>query len=677
MPEYKSSYDRSHALIIAIDEYQHLPSLLTAVRGGNSVADLLQNSYGFETTTLFNSHASPENILGWLANLNCGIDDRVLIYFAGHGLTRKTPNRDIGYLGLYQTENGEYHSAIKMESMIEEAEILQAKHVLVLIDACFSGLVLTRSSSGSASDFNTKKVAEILISRPVRYVITAGGAEVVDDNAAPGGQYSIFTYYLLRGLRGDVPMAEGIIRAKQLANYLEERVSGSRRSRHKPNHGYLEGSEDGDFVFKIPDTLIEVADSAKKCKVQDPNQLLGGEDHKISLLQGLRKSTSLTLLERITIGQSESGVYLVDIAGNKPSNLDGLFFCKIYRTPTGEEKQTYDKVAKTKLGDYIPKLVDNTPLINGWMASLYEPAHQTTLRGSQSLKNLLRKNMLAAHDGILKMLDLLDLWNSPLSKRGNSDPYTLLRLPLQRFTTGSGTANIGVAERIESFISGLTGDTLELQFSKQALPNPTAFFSNKALWLNSRNVVWPKGHVHGDLHSNNVVFLMGQHNETILGNPVLIDFDTYQDDGCLFFDLAYLEIDLAMSMLDPTSLSNREIWPRVSQYLARSIQLQSYPPLETQAFPLISLLLPIRATVSKICDRQPGDFNVAYWISRASAGLSFARKRKVNSAQRKLSMLLAAESLDKAFEELDIQHTGEKQPFWMDWLDEQSISPTN
>lgn len=669
MAKYKTTYSKSYALIVGIDEYEHLTPLMTAVRGGNALADLLQNKYGFETKTLFNDHVTQENILGWFNSLNCGPDDRVLFYFAGHGLTRPTPTHNIGYLAVAKTMPGEYHTALKTESVIEEAQILEAKHVLILIDACFSGLALTRSSYNE--DFSIQKVSDTLISRSVRYVITAGGAEVVDDNAGPGGQYSIFTHYLLRGLRGDIAPNEGMIRARKLANYLEERVSGSRKSRHKPNHGYLEGSEDGDFVFTTPEHLLQSEDTSRLCLVHDPSKIFDGEDHKISLLGRFQKITDLTVLEKITIGQSGSGVYLVDVHGKSFANLDGLFFCKIYRTPTGEEKEIYQKVLNTNLSEHIPQLVDNTPLTEGWMASLYEPAYNTTLRGSQSLSNLLRKNMKAAHDGILGLVDLLYSWNAPYIDRKNSDAFNLLRYPLQRFVDGSSSVDkLDIASRVESFIRGLDSTVLELQYSKQSLPNPTAYISRRDLWQKTRTLVWPVGHVHGDLHSNNVIFQMDHHNNTVYGNPVLIDFDTYQSDSCIFFDLAYLEIDIARLMLDPAHPTNREMWTRVSHYLVQNLQIEQHPPLGPQAFALINLLTPIRSTVAKICEKHPGDFEIAYWLARTAAGLNIARKRKINSVHRKLALLIAADSLDKALEELDIEHHSEQQPYWMNWFGE-------
>lgn len=668
MTTYKARYDSSHALIVAIDQYHHLDSLSNAVRGANALADLLQTAFGFQTYTLFNDHVTQDGILEWFTTLDFGADDRVLFYFAGHGLTRQTPTGDIGYLALPATQPGRYHTAVRMDQIIEEAELLAAKHVLVLLDACFGGLALKkRSVDFKDRRTETEKFVDMLITRPVRYAITAGGNEVVDDGAAPGGQYSAFTYYMLQGLQGEAQESEGLIRAKHLASYLEKRVAGHRNSNHKPNHGYLTQVGDGDFVFKLPDYISSTI-TTKACEVRDPQNIL--DKHSASILKHLKRSDQITILEKVTIGRSGSKVFLVDVASQDGNGNEGLQFCKLYRTPTGEEKYIHETVYNTQLGEHIPKLIDHTPVLDGWMASLYGVAHQTTLRGSQSLSTLMHKNMLAAIDSVKDLVAMLEQWNPLPFTREHSDPWTLLRRPIRRFMSGSDVVDHYVTERIGSLIKGLTPEALEIQYVKQVLPNPIAFLSSPELWQGSRSILWPAGHTHGDLHSNNVMCLLDQKNESISGRPVIVDFDTYDGESCLFFDFAYLELDISMRMLNPIDIGNREAWLDISQYLARSIELQPLPPLEPKYFPLHGLLVPIRGAVSRLCQYQPGDFEAAFWLARTSAGLSFARKRKISSSERMLVLLLAAQSLERALEVLEIDHRAYRQPFWMNWLDE-------
>ena len=199
------------------------------------------NSLQFNVTELYDQDATRESILRWFGRLRPHPDDRVLFYFAGHGITRPIGKRTEGYLALADSDG--YWNSLAMEDILDEAEALPAKHALFLLDACFSGLALR----GRSGEFEAERTAEYLLTRKARYAITAGGEEVVDDDMA--GEYSLFTHYLLNGLADPVLAASGILRAKTLGLYLEENVSANRRSRALPNHGYLAGSGDGDFVF--------------------------------------------------------------------------------------------------------------------------------------------------------------------------------------------------------------------------------------------------------------------------------------------------------------------------------------------------------------------------------------------------------------------------------------------
>ena len=62
----------------------------------------------------------------------------------------------------------------------------------------------------------------------------------------------------------------------------------------------------------------------ERCVIFDPKQLLKEEENDTSVLERLRRTSKLTILEQITIGHSGSGVYLVDATGHDGSQIDGL-----------------------------------------------------------------------------------------------------------------------------------------------------------------------------------------------------------------------------------------------------------------------------------------------------------------------------------------------------------------
>jgi hypothetical protein len=247
MTDYQPHYADSYALLMGIDAYKRLAPLSAAVRGAEHLAAVLEDNFGFKVTLLKDRHVTREAVFDWLDMLahDAGPDDRVVIYFAGHGLTRGLGAYERGYLGLVDTVPGKWHTTLPMDDIIDETRFVKAKHLLYLLDCCFGGLAL---DTRAAPDI--PREVGYYLTRPVRYVITAGGKEVVDDALAPDFEHSLFAHHLLEWLGGksDIPPG-GIWRARELGNYLERAIARNRRSGHKPNHNYLPGSGDGDFVF--------------------------------------------------------------------------------------------------------------------------------------------------------------------------------------------------------------------------------------------------------------------------------------------------------------------------------------------------------------------------------------------------------------------------------------------
>ncbi len=249
-PRYKDTYNKSHALVIGIDDYPaSLPPLRAAVHGAESVARLLRESLGFDVTLLRNAEATREAIEGHIWGLkNTHPDDRVLIYFAGHGITDTTVTGDkVGFLVPYGVEAGAYARAIEMDYLVDRSKYIPAKHILFVLDACFSGLALTtRSGKG-------EHLLKDLMTRRTVQAIAAGqeDQEVVD--GGPGG-CSVFTGLLLERLE----QRGGLLTGMELGLYLQRQVASQTRKRQTPHYGSLLGSRGGDFVFWAEETVVEL-----------------------------------------------------------------------------------------------------------------------------------------------------------------------------------------------------------------------------------------------------------------------------------------------------------------------------------------------------------------------------------------------------------------------------------
>jgi hypothetical protein len=138
-------FGRYYALVIGNDEYQHFPSLKTAINDAQRVARILETKYGFDTRFIRN--ADRYTILSALNEVKgkLGEHDNLLIYYAGHG------ERDVGTLQGYwlpvDAEQENTANWIPNSAISDLLNTMQARHILVVADSCYSGS-MTRSSSG-------------------------------------------------------------------------------------------------------------------------------------------------------------------------------------------------------------------------------------------------------------------------------------------------------------------------------------------------------------------------------------------------------------------------------------------------------------------------------------------------------------------------------------------------
>ncbi|QSQ23363.1 polysaccharide deacetylase family protein [Pyxidicoccus parkwayensis] len=250
-------YRESWAVVIGINAYQKWPKLSYAVNDAEGVRELLVRKYLFKpenVTVLLDGEATRERILSVLGDrladpAKVQREDRVFVFFAGHGITRRLPNgKSLGYIVPVDADTSNYQStAISMTNFQDISEAIPAKHALFVMDACYSGLALTRG--GPAAGGDVRKYLQEVTRRSVRQVLTAGGADEQVADQGPNG-HSIFTWTLLQGLEGQADLnADGYVTGSELAAYVGPTVSSL--SKQTPAFGSMPGSEGGEFVLEL------------------------------------------------------------------------------------------------------------------------------------------------------------------------------------------------------------------------------------------------------------------------------------------------------------------------------------------------------------------------------------------------------------------------------------------
>ncbi len=297
-----TGYEKSWAIVIGIDEYAKWPKLEYAGRDAQSIADTLTGQFGFPSSqviVLKNQQATRNNILAAfhdrLADERTGKNDRVFVFFAGHGATRQLASgRDLGYIIPVDSDPNEFATdAIAMTDIQNIAESMQAKHVLFVMDACYSGLGLTRG--GGSSSFLRENAR-----RSARQMLTAGGADQQVADSGPNG-HSVFTWVLLQALGGKGDLnGDGLITGTELAAYVAPAVSAV--SRQTPAFGSLPGSQGGEFVFQVPDSQ---------------EYLNAGSDQLSADAIALNSRVDAAAQDAKPAGKAEAPVTVADLQGGK------------------------------------------------------------------------------------------------------------------------------------------------------------------------------------------------------------------------------------------------------------------------------------------------------------------------------------------------------------------------
>lgn len=248
----KTHYADSHALVIGINDYKSVSPLAYAVNDATEIRDLLITELGFpdkNVTCLLNEQATRDAIRTAYFRFtreDVGLDDRIVVFFAGHGHTLTGNRGEVGFLVPHDANIKDFSSFVRWDDLTKNAELIRAKHIMFIMDACYGGLALTRNTLPGSARF----LKDMLL-RHSRQVLTAGKAdEAVSDAGGPLAGHSVFTGHLIEGLRGKAASDGGIVTANSLMSYVYNRVSGDRDSNQTPHYGYLEG--DGDFVFVAP-----------------------------------------------------------------------------------------------------------------------------------------------------------------------------------------------------------------------------------------------------------------------------------------------------------------------------------------------------------------------------------------------------------------------------------------
>ncbi|MCI5120420.1 MAG: caspase family protein [Candidatus Electrothrix sp. AUS4] len=262
-----SPYGRFHALVIGNQNYEYLNSLKTPKADAEAVAEVLKNQYGFEVDLVLDG--SRKEIMQAFSKLRKTMTsekDNLLIYYAGHGYLDRLSG--VGYWQPVDAEKDNDVDWIPTSRVTSLLTVIQAKHVLVVADSCYSGnLVMRESEAQLASGMERNAWLQRMSERRSRNALTSGGEEPVLDTG--GGGHSVFAKAFLEVLRGNHEILDG----DSLFDRIKSPVIAN--ARQTPLYGVIKMTNHdwGDFLL-VPKAMSE----RKKTSVVSQTEKRGRED---------------------------------------------------------------------------------------------------------------------------------------------------------------------------------------------------------------------------------------------------------------------------------------------------------------------------------------------------------------------------------------------------------------
>ncbi|BCX88118.1 hypothetical protein MIN45_P0485 [Methylomarinovum tepidoasis] len=249
-------FGRYYALIIGNNAYRHLPVLDTPINDAKALARVLRTRYGFQTKVLLD--ATRYDILKALNEYRKILTekDNLLIYYAGHGTLEKVTQR--GFWLPVDAEMENTANWISNQDVTDLLRIMNAAHVMVIADSCYSGSLTRSSVARLEAGMSPEKKAEwikLMLKAKSRMALTSGGLSPVLDSG--GGNHSVFAKALIQALERN----DGVLESFRLYAQVSALVADAAREQdfHQvPEFAPIRhaGHEAGEFFFvPVPGTV--------------------------------------------------------------------------------------------------------------------------------------------------------------------------------------------------------------------------------------------------------------------------------------------------------------------------------------------------------------------------------------------------------------------------------------
>ena len=306
-----SQFKRNLAIIIGINNYQHgIPSLRTATNDAEKIAKILQRQHKYKVWGLLDSQATLASCLRLLEEFlpnKIQESDRLIFYFAGHGIALNSDDGPEGFLIPQDARLGDTSTYLPMVRLQRALEKLPCRHFLTILDCCFAGAFRWSSSRKllAVPEVIHRQHYDRFIEAAAWQVITSAshnqtasdGLALKDNRDTTNNHHSPFAAALIEALQGGAdssppgkdgkPPGDGVITATELYLYLRDRVEAATQEqgvRQTPGLYPLNKHDRGEYIFFTPGLELNLTPAPPLDESQNPYRGLESFDREHSQL---------------------------------------------------------------------------------------------------------------------------------------------------------------------------------------------------------------------------------------------------------------------------------------------------------------------------------------------------------------------------------------------------------
>ncbi len=222
LPITNTSNENTFAVIIANEHYQDVAAVPYAGNDGTIFAEYCKQSLGLPATNIhLVKDATLNNMkreINWLKQVSDAYKGtaKIIVYYAGHGIPNEA-TKD-AYLLPVDGFGTDITTGYSLQALYTTLGELQAKSIMVFLDACFSGSMRDGRMMASARGIAIKAKNSTPKGNMVVFSAASG-----DETAYPykEKQHGLFTYYILKKLQS----SKGDITLGDLQSYVRDEVA--------------------------------------------------------------------------------------------------------------------------------------------------------------------------------------------------------------------------------------------------------------------------------------------------------------------------------------------------------------------------------------------------------------------------------------------------------------------